>query len=94
MKKLIILTLVALTFTVASFGQQVPMYSHYYFNRFLYNPALTGEQSYGQAYLLYRNQWNNLPEAPRTKAFTIDGPLRNKKIGLGFSLYQDNAGCV
>lgn len=92
MKKLIILTLVALTFTVASFGQQVPMYSHYYFNRFLYNPALTGEQSYGQAYLLYRNQWNNLPEAPRTKAFTIDGPLRNKKIGLGFSLYQDNAG--
>lgn len=92
MKKLIILTLVAITFTVASFGQQVPMYSHYYFNRFLYNPAMTGEQSYGQAYLIYRNQWNSVPDAPVTKAFTLDGPLSNKKVGLGVSLYQDQAG--
>lgn len=92
MKKLIILTLVALTFTVSSFGQQVPMYSHYYFNKFLYNPALTGDQSYGQAYMIYRNQWNNVPDAPRTKAVTVDGPLKNKKVGIGVSLYQDNAG--
>ncbi len=92
MKKLIILTLAAVSFTVASFGQQVPMYSHYYFNRFLYNPAMTGETSYGQAYLLYRNQWNSVAGAPETRALTIDGPLRNKKVGLGFSFFQDEAG--
>jgi type IX secretion system PorP/SprF family membrane protein len=68
------------------------MYSHYYFNRFLYNPALTGAQDYGQAYLIYRNQWNKVPNAPTTKAFTLDGPLKSEKVGLGVSLFQDNAG--
>lgn len=92
MKKSALLTVVAVMFTVTLFAQQVPMYSHYYFNRFLYNPANTGTEAYGQAYLVYRNQWNQIADAPRTKAFTIDGPLINKQVGLGLSLYQDNAG--
>ena len=92
MKKTALLSLVAVMFTVTLYAQQVPMFSHYYFNRFLYNPANTGLQDYGQAYLLYRNQWNAITDAPRTKAFTIDGPLKNNMVGLGLSLYQDNAG--
>jgi type IX secretion system PorP/SprF family membrane protein len=91
MKKLIILTLAAVSFTVASFGQQVPMYSHYYFNKFLYNPAMTGSTSYGQAYMLYRDMWNGVPDAPETVSITVDGPLKNKRVGLGFSLNQDRA---
>lgn len=92
MKKINILTLVAILFATSVFAQQVPMYSHYYFNRFMYNPALTGTQDFGQAFLIYRDQWNQIPEAPTTKALTIDGPLRDKKVGIGISLFQDNAG--
>lgn len=92
MKKSTLFTLVAIMFATSVFSQQVPMYSHYYFNRFLYNPALTGSQDYGQAYLIYRNQWNKVPNAPTTKAFTLDGPLKSEKVGLGVSLFQDNAG--
>ena len=91
MKKLII-TLSIVVSGLVSQAQQVPLLSHYYYNKFVWNPALAGFQKYGQAYLIYRNQWNQIPGAPITKAVTIDGPLRAKNIGLGASLYQDNAG--
>lgn len=91
MKKLII-TLSIVVSGLLSQAQQVPLLSHYYYNKFVWNPALSGVEKYGQAYLIYRNQWNSIPGAPITKAFTIDGPLRSKNIGLGASLYQDNAG--
>lgn len=42
--------------------------------------------------MIYRNQWNNIPGAPITKAITLDGPLKTKNVGLGANLYQDNAG--
>ena len=91
MKKLII-TLSIVFAAALSQAQQVPLLSHYYYNQFIWNPALAGVQKYGQAYLIYRNQWNQIPGAPITKAFTIDGPLKSKNVGLGANLYQDNAG--
>ncbi len=91
MKKLLI-TLSIVVSGLLSQAQQVPLLSHYYYNKFVWNPALAGVQKYSQAYLIYRNQWNQIPGAPVTKALTIDGPLRSKNVGLGASMYQDNAG--
>ena len=91
MKKLII-TLSIVVSGLLSQAQQVPLLSHYYYNKFVWNPALAGVEKYGQTYLIYRNQWNNIPGAPITKAFTLDGPLRSKNVGIGANLYQDNAG--
>lgn len=83
---------VAVVCATSALAQQVPMYSHYYYNKFIYNPAMAGAQDYGQLYLINRNQWNAIPDAPRSKAFTIDGPLRKKNIGIGMSVYRDEAG--
>lgn len=91
MKKLII-TLSIVVSGLLSQAQQVPLLSHYYYNKFVWNPALAGIEKYSQAYLIYRNQWNQIPGAPITKAVTLDGPLKAKNIGLGANLYQDNAG--
>lgn len=91
MKKLIITLSIAVS-GLLSQAQQVPLLSHYYYNQFVWNPALAGVQNYGQAYLIYRNQWNRIPGAPETKAVTLDGPLKSKNVGLGANLYQDNAG--
>jgi type IX secretion system PorP/SprF family membrane protein len=90
-KVLIFIAFVVLGLTQA-FAQQVPMYSHYYYNQFLYNPAMAGSKSYGQVYLINRNQWFNIPGAPQTQALTIDGPLRNNNAGLGLGVYRDVAG--
>lgn len=91
MKKLAVLFTVMMAYAAGTFAQQVPMYSFYYYNPFIYNPALAGAKNYGQVYLINRNQWNSIPEAPKTLAATIDGPLKKKNIGLGFGIYRDQA---
>ncbi len=92
MKKIASLIAVVVIGITGTFAQQVPLMSHYYYNKFLYNPALAGAQSYGQAYLINRNQWNSIPGAPTTKAITMDGPMRKKNIGIGLGLFRDEAG--
>jgi len=91
MKRIIVLIAIAVFGMNDVMAQQVPMYSHYYYNKFLYNPALAGNQDYGQLILVNRNQWNNIPGAPKTTAFTVDGPMKNKNIGLGLGIYRDQA---
>ena len=90
-KVLVFIAFVVLGLTQSS-AQQVPLYSHYYYNQFLYNPAMAGAEDYGQVYLINRNQWFSIPEAPRTQALTLDGPLRNRNVGVGLGLYHDAAG--
>jgi type IX secretion system PorP/SprF family membrane protein len=92
MKKAIVLIAFVVLGLAQAFAQQVPLYSHYYYNQFLYNPALAGSQPYGQVYLINRNQWFSIPGAPRTQAVTLDGPLRSKKVGIGLGVYRDVAG--
>jgi type IX secretion system PorP/SprF family membrane protein len=92
MKKTLILIVFVLFGIGTVLAQQVPLYSHYYYNKFLYNPSLAGGEDYGQLYLIHRNQWNSLPGAPQTQAVTVDGPLRSKKVGLGLGVYRDVAG--
>jgi type IX secretion system PorP/SprF family membrane protein len=91
MKKIAALIVVIAAGITGTFAQQVPMMSHYYYNKFMYNPALAGAESYGQAYLMHRNQWNKIPGAPITQGITFDGPMRKKNIGIGVSLYRDQA---
>ncbi len=91
MKKIAALIVVIAAGITGTFAQQVPMMSHYYYNKFMYNPALAGAESYGQAYLMHRNQWNKVPGAPITQGVTFDGPMRKKNIGIGVSLYRDQA---
>ncbi|MEZ4844192.1 MAG: PorP/SprF family type IX secretion system membrane protein [Bacteroidia bacterium] len=92
MKKLSIIIALVVAGLYQATAQQVPLYSHYYYNQFLYNPALAGSKGYGQFYLLQRNQWFSIPNSPVTQAFTIDGPLSNKNVGIGLGLYHDQAG--
>ncbi len=92
MKRVIVLIALAVVGMNEVRAQQVPLYSHYYYNQFLYNPSLAGSNDYGQLYMINRNQWNSIPGAPKTQAITVDGPLRNRKVGIGMAVYHDKAG--
>lgn len=92
MKKVIILAALAVLGLNEVLAQQVPLYSHYYYNQFLYNPSLAGTKDYGQIYAIHRDQWNQIPGAPKTQALTMDGPLKNRKVGIGGAVYHDQAG--
>jgi len=81
-----------LTLTVPLFAQQDPMYSQYVFNGLLINPAYAGTREVLNAAVLYRNQWVNIPGAPKTGVFSIDSPVKNEKVGLGLSVVVDEIG--
>jgi type IX secretion system PorP/SprF family membrane protein len=70
-------------------AQQLPLFSQYYYNPFMYNPALTGTAETNNAYLIHRSQWKDMPGSPTTYALTIDGTVKEKEIGLGLSLFND-----
>lgn len=85
-----------LVFCVAgpAFAQQVPLYSQYTLNPFLYNPAFTGVRPGLNANLIYRKMWSDIPGAPETRAFTLDGAILDDKVGLGAYIYQDFTGII
>lgn len=70
------------------FAQQISFSSQYYTNRFITNPAFTGNKEFSNAYLGHRSQWANVKGAPQTSYFTIDAPVKEKNVGLGLKLYS------
>jgi type IX secretion system PorP/SprF family membrane protein len=53
-----------------SFGQQLPLYSQYLYNKFLLNPAVAGSDGYTSVSLTAREQWVGYSGAPRTFSFS------------------------
>ena len=91
MKKIIYILLFFLPFSLL-FSQQTYMYTNYHLNKVIYNPALSGLSDYTEAGFNIRNQWSGLEGAPQTQIFTINGPLKNKNMGLGGNVFNDQLG--
>lgn len=49
-----------------TFGQQLPLYSQYLYNKYLINPAVAGSDGYTSVSLTAREQWVGYSGAPRT----------------------------
>ncbi len=87
--KIIITGAIVLMGAVNIQAQQVPFYSQYFFNPFVYNPAFTGVRGEIQGFLSHRNQWTGLQGAPITTAVTLEGPIMGDKAGIGANIYSD-----
>lgn len=90
MKKII--TILLLTTSTVGFSQQDPQYSQYQFNQMVINPAYAGSRDALSVVVDARQQWSGFNGAPRTQAFSLHGPLKKKRIGLGLSGYNDQIG--
>lgn len=86
------LVVLIIMLTVTAKAQQAPMYSQYMFNMMNINPAYAGSRGVVTATALYRNQWVGLDGAPKTSSLSVDMPVKEKKIGLGFQVYDDRLG--
>lgn len=78
--------------TSVVFGQQVGMYSHFFYKPMVYNPAFAGNADESNMMLLSRTQWAHFKGAPQLTLFTADGNIMDKKVGLGVSLINDKKG--
>ncbi|HEY0029663.1 MAG TPA: type IX secretion system membrane protein PorP/SprF [Bacteroidia bacterium] len=91
MKKILIFTCCVVS-AMSSFAQQDPQYSQYMFNQMAINPAYAGSKEAISASAFIRSQWTGIEGAPKTETFSIHGPLKKKKVGLGFSVIADQIG--
>jgi len=64
------------------FGQQLPIYSQYLYNKFLINPAVAGSDGYTSFSLTAREQWVGYSGAPRTFSFSFQERILKKSYIL------------
>ncbi len=89
---IIILTAVSMLAGLSAFGQQDALFSQYMFNQLILNPAYSGSRDVMTTTLVHRNQWHSIEGAPQTSTFSIHSPLRNEKVAIGMSIYNDQLG--
>ena len=92
MKKLSIILLGLVLFSLQSQAQQRPIFSQYMFNMLALNPAYAGNQKQLSVSALVRNQWVNFDGAPKTQTISSHSNFRDKKIGVGMVLYHESIG--
>jgi type IX secretion system PorP/SprF family membrane protein len=88
---LLLTLLVALVMQQAS-AQQAPQYSQYIFNELVINPAYSGSKDILNINATYRSQWTGLEGAPTTQTLSVDGPMKNDRMGWGVHLMNDMIG--
>lgn len=88
MKKLILLFVFAIGTTAQA--QQLPLFSQYYFNSFIYNPSHTGLKTGTAATLVARKQFTGLDNSIGTYAATLQTRGADKRSGFGLYMYNDN----
>lgn len=89
MKKIIIIALAIGIFSQTK-AQQIPLYSQYYFNSFIYNPSQTGLDKGTSVGLVARRQYSGLSNAIGTYGATFQSRSDESKAGFGLYLYNDN----
>lgn len=73
-------------------AQQLPHYSNYMLNDYPMNPAVGGSRPYFEGMSNNRYQWIGITDAPRTYMLSVNGPMKNLKMGLGGLLFTDIVG--
>ncbi len=73
-------------------AQQMPVYTQFMFNSYVFNPAVAGTNDYYQVRLNNRFQWTGIPDAPQTNSLSIYGPHAEKDMGFGGYIFNDATG--
>lgn len=73
-------------------AQQEPTYTQYMFNTQTINPAYAGTWETMGFMALAREQWVGFDNAPSTQTFTFQTLMKNKKVGLGLNVINDQFG--
>ncbi len=86
------LTIIAFSITgLVTFAQQDAQFSMNMFNRLAINPGYAGTNKALCATILYRDQWDKFPGAPKTGLLSVDyGQIA--RGGIGFTIDQDQLG--
>jgi type IX secretion system PorP/SprF family membrane protein len=83
--------LLLLIFVQQADAQQLPLYSQYWWNDYLINPAYTGSLNYSPLQMTFRKQWVGFNGSP--ELFTLGGHTRfSDKVAIGGLIFKDQTG--
>lgn len=89
-----IITALILAAGICAKAQLNPMASMYLLNPCLGNPAMCGITEGWELNASFKAQWSNIDGGPLMGAATAGYRGRDKKVGLGISLYTEKAGVI
>jgi type IX secretion system PorP/SprF family membrane protein len=92
LKRIFFTALAFMTSLSWGIAQQYPVFSQYYFNELVINPAYAGNHVQLSLTAMYRNQWVNFPGAPKTFSFTGHTAMAKNKVGVGLMVNHDEIG--
>ena len=92
MKKIVILLFFFISFL--SEAQQLPVFTQFKSNHFLFNPALTGTKKNIDLRTNYRNQWGGFEDAPLTQCVSLNSRILKGRAGVGGFIYKDETGPI
>lgn len=87
----LLLLLIAGSSLQAARAQQLPQFSQYNSQDYLYDPAVAGSRPWFEIRSAHRNQWVGIQDAPRTFVLSATTPV-GKSMGLGGYIFTDNVG--
>jgi len=93
MKKIYLTSLLMMTYIFETNAQQDPHYTQYMYNMNVVNPAYAGSKESLAGGILYRRQWVEIEDAPKTATLSVHSPV-GKNVGLGISAISDKIGPV
>ena len=86
------LTFLSLLLTFGAVAQQEQMYTQFFFNKLIYNPAYAGSFVSPTLTAVHRSQWIGLDGAPNAQALTYHQSMVNERVGIGGSLFRQQIG--
>ena len=92
MRKCTFVVLTMAAFIQTATAQQDPMFTNYMFNSLTFNPAYAGSRDHLTVNLLHRTQWWGIDGGPVTQTLSMHTPLKNDRVGVGFSMVNDKIG--
>ncbi|MEO1050429.1 MAG: PorP/SprF family type IX secretion system membrane protein [Bacteroidota bacterium] len=78
----------------SSLAQNFPVYTHFYQNPYLYNPAEAGVFRAPVVFFDHRQQWRGIEGAPVTSTVNFHSPIGTTKASVGFRLSSFNRGLL
>lgn len=62
------------------------------FNGLVLNPAYAGRHEYATYTAMYRDQWLNMPGAPKLTSVTAQTGFKDRRVGIGMMINEDKIG--
>jgi len=90
MKKYYLSTCFILASSILAIGQQLPQFTQYMINPFLYNPAVAGTEDYTDIRAGYRKQWTGFAGSPSTSVLSAHANIGKSLVTNNRSRHKKN----